>query len=94
MQYDTSTISFSWSDAGDAGYVLWWESRERERAKNPSVKVGRDCLVRVADYTWWNWDGGSTPFFWRWPEEFRSTIRDRAPLWFDFDQSPAFKRPQ
>jgi hypothetical protein len=50
--------------------------------------------MRVSDCTWWDWDGGSTPFFWRWPEEFRSKIRDGTPRWFDFDQSPAFKRPQ
>jgi hypothetical protein len=92
VHYDPSTNSFSWSDGGEAGYVHWWKSIER--VKKPNVKVGRDCLMRVADFTWWNWDGGSTPFFWRRTEEFRFKIRDGTLLWFDFDQAPVFKRPQ
>jgi hypothetical protein len=86
VQYDPSANSFFWSDAGEAGYVRWWKSSER--VKIPNVTVGRECLMRVAECTWWNWDGGSTPFFWQWLEEFRSQIR------FDFDKSPAFNIPQ
>jgi hypothetical protein len=30
-------------------------------------EVGRDALCKAAQATWWDWTGGSTPFFWRWP---------------------------
>jgi hypothetical protein len=41
----------------------------------------------VADSTW-------NPFFWRWPDEFRKSIRDGTPLWLDMDVVPEYLRPQ
>ena len=35
------------------------------------AEAGRDCITRAAYATWWKWDAGSRPFFWRFPEEFR-----------------------
>jgi hypothetical protein len=48
----------------------------------------------VADRKWWLWDGGSTPFFWSWPDEFRKSICDGTPLWLDMDVVPECRRPQ
>ena len=33
-------------------------------------EAGRDCIVRAAHASWWKWDAGSRPFFWRFPEPF------------------------
>ena len=56
-------------------------------------EVGRDCLCRASQASWWEWCLGSTPFFWRWPESARSLIRDGHPPWFTTDP-PRFLQPQ
>ena len=33
-------------------------------------KIADQILKHVDAATWWNWDGGSTLFFWRWPLEY------------------------
>ncbi len=43
--------------------------------------AGRDCIRRAAGATWWEWDLGSRPFFWRWPSEYAVSIRDGLRLW-------------
>ena len=40
------------------------------------LKVGRDAIRRACLASWWEWDGGSTLFFWRWPKEYRKDVRD------------------
>ncbi len=43
--------------------------------------AGRDCITRCSNSSWWEWDMGSRPLFWRWPEEYRRVIRDGLPPW-------------
>jgi hypothetical protein len=50
--------------------------------KQAAVHAARDCIRRCGDATWWNWDGGSRPFFWRWPVEYQNVVRDGHPAWF------------
>ena len=28
----------------------------------------RDCVKRCVEASWWEWEGGSSLFFWRWPD--------------------------
>jgi hypothetical protein len=56
-------------------------------------EMGRDCLVRASQASWWSWSFGSTPFFWRWPESCRILIRDGHEPWFTRDP-PRFLQPQ
>ena len=37
---------------------------------------GSDSLIRALRSSWWDWDDGSAPFYWRWPMWYRSFIRD------------------
>ncbi len=46
-----------------------------------SFAARRDGLYRVTQSSWWEWLAGSTPFFWRWPEEFQERIRDGIKPW-------------
>jgi hypothetical protein len=34
------------------------------------------CIEKSALSSWWEWDDGSTPYFWRWTPEFRGRARD------------------
>jgi hypothetical protein len=64
---------------------------------NKKAKVewmaGRDCVERCAEASWWEWDSGSRPLFWRWPEEYQTIIRDGLPLWHS-SSPPEYKVPQ
>jgi hypothetical protein len=53
----------------------------------------REGLYRVTQATWWEWRSGSTPFFWRWPEEFQERIRGGIELWISGRLKP-WKRAQ
>jgi hypothetical protein len=78
--------------SGKGDYCTWWNGSPR--AGNQDVEIGRDFVQRICDSSWWNWDGGSTLFFWRWPSEFRTQMRDGIPLWFDSTLAPSYRRPQ
>jgi hypothetical protein len=82
-----------------------WRSEERDKyvgllssvRSTPEQKVdfeaAADCVRYSGSSSWWEWDGGSRLFFWRWPGIFRSYARDGQPhLW---TKTPApFRRPQ
>jgi hypothetical protein len=38
----------------------------------------RDCVMRCANSTWWDWKDGSRLFFWRWPKLWWLEARDGA----------------
>jgi hypothetical protein len=46
--------------------------KEYEKCK----ESGRKSMFHMGKVDWWKWRGGSHPFFWRWPEEFQTDIRD------------------
>jgi hypothetical protein len=52
---------YGWSTSGKYTYSTWWHGSPR--AGNQDMEIGRDCVRRICDSSWWNWDGGSTPFF-------------------------------
>ena len=58
------------------------------------LDVGRDAVSRAADSSWWNWDAGSTLFFWRWPRWSKSSVRDGIKLFVDWDKLPSFWKKQ
>lgn len=53
----------------------WWMNPNATR----DIDVGRDCIQKASDATWWDWAQGSTPFFWRWPPATQHLIRDGHP---------------
>jgi hypothetical protein len=57
------------------------------------LAAGRDALTKGMGTSWWNWDAGSSLFFWRWPRSFRTEARDGTPIWV-CDTLPNYRRPQ
>jgi hypothetical protein len=53
----------------------------------------REGLYRVTQASRWEWRAGSTPFFWRWTDEFQDQIQDGIKLWISGRLTP-FKRAQ
>ena len=40
------------------------------------LAAGGDAVLRARRSSFWDWDDGSTPFFWRWQPEVRKDMRD------------------
>mmetsp|Transcript_20683 Transcript_20683/g.30301 ORF Transcript_20683/g.30301 Transcript_20683/m.30301 type:complete len:1268 (-) Transcript_20683:9637-13440(-) len=55
--------------------------------------AGRDALRRARQATFWEWDEGSTIFFWRWQPHIKVDTRDGTPLWVQ-GELPRFRQPQ
>ena len=51
--------------------------------------VGSEAVWRATQATWWNWDGGSTIYFWRWPTCYRSSVRDGAKAFVHRNKLPS-----
>jgi len=79
-------------------FVQWWKCRravakDRNEALDlRSVVKGAAALAYVADASWWDWDRGLAAFFWRWPAEFQSLIRDRLAPHF-VGPPPSYRQP-
>ncbi|KAL7576558.1 hypothetical protein ACA910_018052 [Epithemia clementina (nom. ined.)] len=67
-----------------------WFLNESERLKsqgqlveiNCSQKAGLCALMHARKSSWWDWDSGSLPFFWRFLKEWRADMRDGLPpMW-------------
>ena len=43
-------------------------------------ETGTEAVKRACRSTFWDWDGGSSLFFWRWPETFSQEARDGTPI--------------
>ena len=68
------------------------ELGDEEREKD--LAAGNDAILRARRATFWSWDDGSTPFFWRWQPEIHKEVRDGSPLFVHWDLLPSFKRKQ
>jgi hypothetical protein len=83
---------YAWLNSRIKAYCTCWHGSPW--ASNQDAEIGRVRVQRISDCSWWNWDGGSTPFFWRWPSEFRTHMRYGTPLWFGPTLAPPYRRPQ
>jgi hypothetical protein len=73
-----------------------WEKMEKESGGlvcDRSRNAARDCISRCCDASWWVWDRGSRPFFWRWPRDYLGSARDDTKAWF-VDKVRPWCRPQ
>ncbi len=85
-----------WKRRTTRDFLQWMKCRH-PRTDSPDycldLEAGRDCISRCANSEWWEWTAGSRPLFWRWPEEYRTIIRDGVPPWIK-GTLPHYKVPQ
>ncbi len=55
--------------------------------------AGRECIEKCSESSWWEWDKGSRPLFWRWKEDYLDIIRDGLP-WHYSSSPPRYLKPQ
>jgi hypothetical protein len=53
-------------------------------------EVGIDAISRALSASFWEWDDGSTVFFWRWTREHRNELRDGLKVWFKQSELPNY----
>lgn len=70
---------YAWTENGRMVYQKWW--RMRKRANKVSWESGVVALEYGMATSWWNWDCGSAPFFWRWPAFYLESVRDGLDIW-------------
>jgi hypothetical protein len=75
---------------------LWGMTTKRKGGRKEiqlvrDYEVGIDAIIRASRGSFWEWEDGSTVFFWRWQPFFRRDLRDGLPvLWFRKRELPAF----
>ena len=85
--------NWSWSDQGRANYMGWYRTRYSIPYFQLSQLPARDCFHRIANCSWWDWDAGSSLFFWKWPLPYQHWARDGQPH-YQVGELPAFTKPQ
>ena len=78
-----------------------WFSLIEEGVKNKEEILidGQAACKRAAQASWWNWDKGSSIFFWRWPPDYQEAARiGLAPMFnsdapTNCDRQPPYEDP-
>jgi hypothetical protein len=75
---------YVWSKKQRGQYVHSWNTMwvHRDNYQRKSLVAAADCIERAANYSWWDWEYGSRPCFWRWSAEYHNQNRDGIPLWY------------
>ena len=98
LRWNEAQRCYTWAPFGRQVYQDRW--RQRRARYGADMAGGFDCLQRVADATWWDWKGGSRPFFWRWSKErlgndtYVTELRDGMPVLYDEKALPNFRKAQ
>ena len=91
IRWNKECGTYSWAKNGRHEYQRWYYNRRRE---DPfEVEAGSDAICRAWKSSWWEWDDGSRPFHWRWPEWYQSTIRDGMKVHLN-GTIPRYTKPQ
>lgn len=79
----------------------FWEcfhgTEHSEDGRSDIEQWGLEMIKHVKKCSWWEWQGGSTIFFWRWPDPYQKDVRDGVPARFDqappevFEQQPPYE---
>ena len=98
VTWNANQRKFEWSSVGRLCYVEQW--RQERKKVGADLEAAMDCLQRGADATWWDWKGGSRPFFWRWSTErlggngCEVEMRDGMEVLHDPTALPSYQRAQ
>ena len=57
--------------------------KEREWNYDRDVKAGKEAMRACKGSTFWDWNKGSFPYYWRWQPEVQKDLRDGTKLWVE-----------
>lgn len=88
-----------WNRSVSSSFWRWWKRERLERhtqglpPRLGGLEPGLLALQHSVDASWWDWDRGSAPFFWRFPQEWQEEARDGLAPRF-LGPPPSWKHPQ
>jgi hypothetical protein len=74
----------------------WNKTKKQRTGRDASAdlikdyEVGIDAISRALAASFWEWDDGSTVFFWRWTKEHRNELRDGLKVWYQRANLPSY----
>ncbi|KAG7368517.1 hypothetical protein IV203_031260 [Nitzschia inconspicua] len=81
VEWNSKKVRYCWiPTSGRSSYVSWYRGRWGLRPRD--MEAGGDAIRRAWRSTWWEWDDGSSPFYWRWPKWYRDVMRDGMKVHF------------
>jgi len=80
----------TWVDRCQSSSARTLSGTQRELTRD--LEVGQDTIRHAANSMWWNWDAGSTLYFWRWPKRCRLAVRDETKLFVDKSKLPRYMK--
>ena len=77
-----------WRRKVRSDFFSWWRRYEEDCAAKGTVasthgwNAGLSAVAHAYGASWWDWDGGSSPFFWRFPTEWMEDMMvGMKPMW-------------
>jgi len=75
-----------WKRRVSVGFEAWFDQVGAKSSDAAEILAdGRAACQQARKSTWWEWEGGSTIFFWRWPADYQSAVRVGVPPMFISD---------
>ena len=84
---------YVWSMDGPMIYRKWWMGAREGKNWGSILESGKEAIERATNASWWEWLGGSSLFFWRWPCSHYRWAREGQPH-FTTSELPRFRQPQ
>ena len=89
-----------WKRLVCSDFWQWWRSQRFDQdngditLQDRTLRAGLSALAHASQPSWWDWDKGSSPFFWRMPDaQWMREMRDGvAPMWIG--EPPSYRRRQ
>ena len=90
-----------WKQLVCSDFWRWWryqrfddDCSNDQSLKERTITAGLSALAHASEASWWDWDKGLSPFFWRirdaqWLQEMRDGV---SPMWIG--DTPAYRRRQ
>ena len=62
-----------WKSYLKQDFVSWFEIEGKDHEEWLEIDIaGKTALARTLKASWWEWDHGSSLFFWRWPVDYQN----------------------
>ena len=97
IRQHTYDVKYEWAKGrinGRSQYQKWHKNRRSHPSLSRSLDPGRDCIRRASGATWWEWNAGSSLFFWNWPTKTHRLWAMEGQPHFELGPMPRFTAPQ
>jgi hypothetical protein len=72
-----------WYKKVERDFVDWYRNTQHKAGSETAIwNAGMQACVHARRASWWDWEGGSSIFFWRWPKNYQEEARSGVPPCF------------